>query len=79
MLLNKNRWNLDIEATLCSQRQRQAMLRIFISEHKWTEGQPTEEEATGIAVQALQGSPLYQFSDVERRLRLVLVKNCLLG
>ncbi|EKG08990.1 DNA helicase PIF1 ATP-dependent [Macrophomina phaseolina MS6] len=43
--LNRNRWNLNIEATLSFQRQHQAPLRIFISEHKWKDGQPTEEEA----------------------------------
>ncbi|KAF2175935.1 hypothetical protein K469DRAFT_683350, partial [Zopfia rhizophila CBS 207.26] len=44
-LLNRNRWNLNVEATLSFQRQWQAPLRIFISEHKWKDGQPTEEEA----------------------------------
>lgn len=43
--LNRNRWNLNVEATLAFQRQWQAPLRIFISEHKWKDGQPTEEEA----------------------------------
>jgi hypothetical protein len=43
--LNRNRWNLNVEATLSFQRQWQAPLRIFISEHKWKDGQPTEEEA----------------------------------
>jgi hypothetical protein len=43
--LNRNRWNLNIEATLSFQRQSQALLQIFISEHKWKGGQPTEEEA----------------------------------
>jgi hypothetical protein len=43
--LNRNRWNLNVEATLSFQRQRQAPLRIFISEHKWKDGQPTEDEA----------------------------------
>ncbi|KAF1950771.1 hypothetical protein CC80DRAFT_222298 [Byssothecium circinans] len=43
--LNRNRWNLNVEATLSFQRQWQALLRIFISEHKWKDGQPTEEEA----------------------------------
>lgn len=42
--LNRNRWNLNIEATLAFQKQRQAQLRIFISEHRWKGGQPTEEE-----------------------------------
>lgn len=43
--LNKNRWNLNVEAVLSFQKQRQAPMRIFISEHKWKDGQPTEEEA----------------------------------
>jgi hypothetical protein len=43
--LNRNRWNLNIEATLSYQKQHQVQLRIFISEHKWKLGQPTEEEA----------------------------------
>ncbi|EJT68997.1 hypothetical protein GGTG_13394 [Gaeumannomyces tritici R3-111a-1] len=43
--LNRNRWNLNIEATIAFQRQRQAPLRIFVSEHKWKNSEPTEEEA----------------------------------
>ncbi|PVH90925.1 hypothetical protein DM02DRAFT_647465 [Periconia macrospinosa] len=43
--LNRNRWNLNMEATLSFQRQHQALLRIFISEHKWKDGEPAEEEA----------------------------------
>ncbi|KAH7110628.1 integral membrane protein [Dactylonectria estremocensis] len=43
--LNRNRWNLNMEATLAFQRQWQAPLHIFVSEHKWKDGQPTEEEA----------------------------------
>ena len=43
--LNRNRWNLNIEATLAFQKQRQAQLRIFISEHRWKGSQPSEEEA----------------------------------
>ena len=43
--LNKNRWNLNFEATLSFQNQKQVLLRIFISEHKWRDGNPTEEEA----------------------------------
>lgn len=46
--LNKNRWNLNFEATLAFQNQEHALLRIFISEHKWRDGEPTEEEATMI-------------------------------
>ncbi|KAF2175959.1 hypothetical protein K469DRAFT_723761 [Zopfia rhizophila CBS 207.26] len=43
--LNRNRWNLNTEAALSFQRQHQAPHRIFISKHKWKDGQPTEEEA----------------------------------
>ncbi|EWZ77836.1 hypothetical protein FOWG_17787 [Fusarium oxysporum f. sp. lycopersici MN25] len=43
--LNRNRWNLNVEATLAFQRQRHASLHIFVSEHKWKDGKPTEEEA----------------------------------
>ncbi len=43
--LNRNRWNLNIEAALSYQTQHKAQLRIFMSEHKWKAGQPTEEEA----------------------------------
>ena len=46
--LNKNRWNLNFEATLSFQNKEQAPLRIFISEHKWKDGEPTEEEAVMI-------------------------------
>ncbi|KAF2175488.1 hypothetical protein K469DRAFT_724119 [Zopfia rhizophila CBS 207.26] len=49
--LNRNRWNLNVEATLSFQRERHAQLRIFISEHKWTSGEPTEEEALMILSQ----------------------------
>lgn len=38
-------WILNIKATLSYQKQHQAQLRIFLSEHKWKGGQPTEEEA----------------------------------
>ncbi|KAM3449851.1 hypothetical protein NHJ6243_009907 [Beauveria neobassiana] len=43
--LNKNRWNLNMEAAMAFQKRVQAPLRIFESEHKWKDGQPTEEEA----------------------------------
>ncbi|KAM4064217.1 AAA domain-containing protein [Hirsutella rhossiliensis] len=43
--LNRNRWNLNMEASLAFQMQRRLTIRIFISEHKWKEGLPTEEEA----------------------------------
>jgi hypothetical protein len=42
---NRNRWNLNVEAILSYKMQHQAPLRIFVSEHKWKGGQPTEEEA----------------------------------
>ncbi|CAI6090553.1 unnamed protein product [Clonostachys chloroleuca] len=45
MPLNRNRWNLNMEATLAFQQQHKATLRIFISDYKWKDGQPTEEEA----------------------------------
>ncbi|EEU34872.1 uncharacterized protein NECHADRAFT_102243 [Fusarium vanettenii 77-13-4] len=44
--LNRNRWNLNMEATLSFQIQQRSMMRIFISEHKWKDGLPTEEAAT---------------------------------
>ncbi|KJZ71585.1 hypothetical protein HIM_09054 [Hirsutella minnesotensis 3608] len=43
--LNRNRWNLNMEASLAFQMQQRSMMRIFISEHKWRDGLPTEEEA----------------------------------
>ncbi|KJZ69273.1 hypothetical protein HIM_11332 [Hirsutella minnesotensis 3608] len=43
--LNRNRWNLNMEASLAFQIQQRSVMRIFISEHKWKGGQPTEEEA----------------------------------
>ncbi|KAM4061311.1 PIF1-like helicase [Hirsutella rhossiliensis] len=43
--LNRNRWNLNMEATLAFRVQQRSMMRIFISEHKWKEELPTEEEA----------------------------------
>ena len=46
--LNKNRWNLNFEATLSFQNQNQAPIRIFISEHKWRDEEPTEQEAVMI-------------------------------
>ncbi|KAF5252653.1 hypothetical protein FOXYS1_14622 [Fusarium oxysporum] len=35
----------ESEATLAFQRQRHAPLHTFVSEHKWKDGKPTEEEA----------------------------------
>jgi hypothetical protein len=46
--LNRNRWNLNMEATLAFQVQQRSMMRTFISEHRWRDGLPTEEEATMI-------------------------------
>ena len=43
--LNKNRWSLNIEAVLSFQRRRREPVHIFMSEHKWKDKQPTEEEA----------------------------------
>ncbi|KNB16808.1 hypothetical protein FOXG_21800 [Fusarium oxysporum f. sp. lycopersici 4287] len=43
--LNRNRWNLNMEATLAFQILQRSLMRIFISEHKWKDGLPTEEEA----------------------------------
>jgi hypothetical protein len=43
--LNRNRWNLNMEATLAFQVQQRSMMRIFISGHRWKDGLPTEEEA----------------------------------
>lgn len=36
--LNRNRWNLNMEATLAFQRQHETTLRIFMSDHKWKDG-----------------------------------------
>ncbi|XP_044716005.1 PIF1-like helicase domain-containing protein [Hirsutella rhossiliensis] len=43
--LNRNRWNLNMEASLAFRVQQRSTMRIFISEHKWKEELPTEEEA----------------------------------
>ncbi|KAM4061911.1 PIF1-like helicase [Hirsutella rhossiliensis] len=43
--LNRNRWNLNLEAALAFRARRRTAARIFLSEHKWREGLPTEEEA----------------------------------
>ncbi|KJZ69983.1 hypothetical protein HIM_10628 [Hirsutella minnesotensis 3608] len=43
--LNRNRWNLNMEVSLAFQVRQRSMMRIFISEHKWKDGMPTEEEA----------------------------------
>jgi PIF1-like helicase len=43
--LNRNRWNLNVEATLSFQNQRQRELRMFTSQHRWKGGEPTEEDA----------------------------------
>ncbi|OAQ57976.1 ATP-dependent DNA helicase PIF1 [Purpureocillium lilacinum] len=45
LLNSRNRWNLNMEASLSFQIQHRSMMRIFISEHKWQDGVPREEEA----------------------------------
>lgn len=40
--LNRNRWNLNMEATLAFQIQQRSMMRIFTSEHKWKDGRPAD-------------------------------------
>lgn len=40
----QNRWNLNIEGVLSFQKQEDGFLRIFVSEHKWKDAKPTEEE-----------------------------------
>ncbi|KAM4061693.1 PIF1-like helicase [Hirsutella rhossiliensis] len=45
LLNSRNRWNLNMEASLAFRVQQRSTMRIFISEHKWKEGLPTEEEA----------------------------------
>ncbi|PNY18820.1 Uncharacterized protein TCAP_07501 [Tolypocladium capitatum] len=37
--------NLNIEGTVAFQIQQRSTIRIFVSEHKWKVGLPTEEEA----------------------------------
>ncbi|KJZ69333.1 hypothetical protein HIM_11273 [Hirsutella minnesotensis 3608] len=44
-IVETNRWNLNMEASLAFQVRQRSMMRIFISEHKWKDGMPTEEEA----------------------------------
>ncbi|KAM4067941.1 PIF1-like helicase [Hirsutella rhossiliensis] len=43
--LNRNRWNLNLEAALAFRARQRTAARIFVSEHKWRDGTPTEEEA----------------------------------
>ncbi|XP_044714643.1 PIF1-like helicase domain-containing protein [Hirsutella rhossiliensis] len=45
LLNSRNRWNLNMEASLAFQIQQRSTVRIFLSEHKWKDGLPTEEEA----------------------------------
>ncbi|KAM4063530.1 PIF1-like helicase [Hirsutella rhossiliensis] len=45
LLNSRNRWNLNMEASLAFRVQQRSTMRIFISEHKWKEELPTEEEA----------------------------------
>jgi len=46
--LNRNRWNLNMEASLAFRKRQRSTMRIFISEHKWRRCLPTEEEAVMI-------------------------------
>ncbi|KAF7534594.1 hypothetical protein G7Z17_g13342 [Cylindrodendrum hubeiense] len=48
--LNRNRWNLNLEATLAFQHNRKtyAPVRLFLSEHRWLDGAPSEEEAAAM-------------------------------
>lgn len=82
--LNRNRWNLNMEAILSFQRQHRRLLRIFISEHKWKDAQPTEEEAimilshgddSGILVPAVfmfvSGMPVVVNQNTHQGLKLV--------
>ncbi|XP_044722208.1 PIF1 protein [Hirsutella rhossiliensis] len=43
--LNRNRWNLNLEAALAFRARQRTAARVFLSEHKWKDGTPTEEEA----------------------------------
>ncbi|XP_044717892.1 PIF1-like helicase domain-containing protein [Hirsutella rhossiliensis] len=43
--LNRNRWNLNLEAALAFRAQQRTAARVFLSEHKWKGGEPSEEEA----------------------------------
>ena len=43
--LNRNRWNLNLEAALAFQRQQRRELRIFLATHDWKGGVPGEAEA----------------------------------
>ena len=80
--LNRNHWNLNMEATLSFQIQQQSMMRVFISEHKWMEGLPTEEEAIMILNQGddsaipavfmfVPGMPVVVNHNTHQRLKLV--------
>ncbi|KAK0716745.1 hypothetical protein B0T26DRAFT_750888 [Lasiosphaeria miniovina] len=82
--LNRNRWNLNVEAILSFQRQRQGLLRIFISDHKWKDGQLTEEEALMILSQGddnalpvptifmfVSGMPIVVNQNIHQGLKLV--------
>ncbi|RSL41663.1 hypothetical protein CEP51_016563 [Fusarium floridanum] len=43
--LNRNRWSLNVEATVTFKKQWHATLHIFFSEHEWKDGEPMEKEA----------------------------------
>lgn len=44
MPLNGNRWNLNVEAVLSFQMHTEGLLQIFVSQNKWRDAEPTEEE-----------------------------------
>ncbi|RYP06269.1 hypothetical protein DL764_003245 [Monosporascus ibericus] len=49
--LNRNRWSLNLEGTGAFQKQRGEMMHIFISEHKWKDGEPSKKKAVKILIQ----------------------------
>ena len=54
--LNSNRWNLNIEAILSFQKQQNALVPIYMSEHRWQDAQTAEEEAFMILGQGDESS-----------------------
>ena len=81
---NSNRWNLNIEPTLSFQKQQNALVPIFMSEHRWQDAQTAEEEAfmvlgqgndSSIAVPAVfmfvQGVPVVVNRNTPQGLKLV--------
>ncbi|KAF6802740.1 hypothetical protein CPLU01_16143, partial [Colletotrichum plurivorum] len=82
--LNRNRWNLNMEATLHFQRQHDARLHIFTAEHTWPDDNPTEEEAVLILSQGdesttsvpavflfVPGMPIIVNQNIHQSLKLV--------